>query len=96
MGQPGLVSWRQRGSAIWEGITLATRFRLRELVHKLGISQSELSRRSGVAFATINRLCTNATERVDLATLDRLSEALGCEPGELVERVPARARSRRT
>jgi len=64
---------------------VATRFRLRE---ELGdqMSQSELARLAGVSFATVNRLCTNATIRVDLDTLDRWSEVLGCEPGDLIER----------
>ena len=72
---------------------MVTRFRL---LDELGdrMSQSELSRRSGVSFATINRLCTNATARVDLATLDRLSAVLGCEPGDLLERVPSKKRRR--
>lgn len=58
------------------------------------MGQSELARRSGVSFATINRLCTNATERVDLATLDRLAAVLSMEPGELLEREPSRRQSR--
>ncbi len=64
---------------------VATRFRLRE---ELGdqMSQSELAREAGVSFATVNRLCTNATSRVDLDTLDRLSTVLECEPGDLIER----------
>lgn len=62
------------------------RFRLRALIDKAGMSQSELSRRSGVSFATINRMCTNATATVALETLDRLATALGVEPGELFER----------
>ena len=64
---------------------MATRFRLREELDDQ-MSQSELAREAGVSFATVNRLCTNATTRVDLDTLDRLSEVLGCEPGDLIER----------
>ncbi len=70
---------------------MVTRFRLHE---ELGdqMSQSELSRKAGVAFATVNRLCTNATSRVDLATLDKLSSVLGCEPGDLLERTKKKRR----
>jgi putative transcriptional regulator len=63
---------------------VATRFRLREILGDQ-MSQSELARQAGVSFATVNRLCTNATTRVDLETLDRLSAVLGCEPGDLIE-----------
>ncbi|MCH7714669.1 MAG: helix-turn-helix transcriptional regulator [Gemmatimonadetes bacterium] len=64
---------------------MVTRFRLKK---ELGdqMSQSELSRRSGVHVVTVNRICQNLTTRVDLATLDALSTVLGCEPGDLIER----------
>ena len=70
---------------------MATRFRL---VEELGdqMSQTELARRASVAFATVNRLCTNATSRVDLETLDKLSAVLGCEPGDLLQRVRRKRR----
>ena len=66
------------------------RFRLRRLLEKAGISQGELSRRSGISLSTVNRIATNSTTRVDLETLDRLSEALGCEPGDLIRRKRAK------
>lgn len=69
-------------------------FRLRELLEKRGISQSELSRQSGVSFATINRMCTNATREVSLDVLDKLSTLLRVEPGELLEREAKRKRAR--
>ena len=72
---------------------MLTQFRLAD---ELGdqMSQSELARRSGVSFATINRMCTNATATVALETLGRISTVLGCEPGDLVERVPKRRKRR--
>jgi transcriptional regulator with XRE-family HTH domain len=63
-----------------------TRFRLREILEEIGMSQSELSRQSGVSFATINRMCTNATRQVSLDTLERLAKALQREPTELIGR----------
>lgn len=65
---------------------LPTRFRLRELLEAAGISQSDFARQADVSFATINRLCTNATGQVSLETLDKVAAALGVEPGELLER----------
>lgn len=67
-----------------------TTFCLRELLEKLGLSQSELARRSGVSFATINRMCTNATSQVSLETLDKLADALGVAPGDLIAKEPAK------
>ena len=69
-------------------------FRLHAVLNAAGVSQSELSRRSGVSFATINRMCTNATGRISLDVLDRLCAALGVEPGELLERDKKRGRGK--
>ena len=60
------------------------------------MTQSELSRRSGVSLTTINRMANNLTGQVSLRTLESLSvvlsEMLGrkVEPGDLIERVPER------
>ena len=67
-------------------------FRLRELLEEVGISQSELSRQSGVSFATINRMCTNATKQVSLTVLDQLCNTLRVPVGDLFEYQPAKRR----
>lgn len=74
--------------------TVPVLFRLGEILAEMEepISQSELSRRSGVSMTTINAMVLNKTKQVSLATLDALSAALGVEPGELVEREPVRRR----
>jgi len=67
---------------------VTTRFRLQELLdaRKPPISQTELAKLAGVSFATVNRLCTNATAQVSLSTLDAIAAVLSVEPGELLER----------
>jgi transcriptional regulator with XRE-family HTH domain len=52
------------------------RFRLREVLEDAGISQTDFAREADLSFATINRLCTNATAQVSLETLDRIMSAL--------------------
>lgn len=73
---------------------MVTRFRLKE---ELGgqMSQSELARQSGVHYVTVNKICQNLTTRVDLATLDALSAALGVEPGELIVREKKQRRKKK-
>jgi putative transcriptional regulator len=78
-------------------MALAVRFRLHELLRQRReageeISQSELSRRSGVSMTTINAMANNKTAQVSLATLDALCEALDVEPGDLLERERERKR----
>ena len=77
---------------------MTVRFRLREILEEAGIGQSELSRSSGVSFATINRMCTNATRQVSLDVLEDLCAALKVDPGDVVVRdrwVPPRHDRRR-
>ncbi|HEY4131661.1 MAG TPA: helix-turn-helix transcriptional regulator [Gemmatimonadaceae bacterium] len=73
-----------------------TRFRLQELLEqrKPPMSQTELAKKAGLSFATVNRLCTNATSQVSLETLDKLADVLGVEPGELLEREGKRRKGR--
>lgn len=74
---------------------MAARFRLKELLEEKGMSQSELVRRAGVSYPTINGMVGNRTTRVDLSTLDAISKVLGCEPGDLLEREPKKHREKR-
>ena len=71
---------------------VAIRFRLHELLEEAGISQSELARRSGLSFVTINGIANNRIAGIKLTTLDALVSALGVEPGELFEQVADRRR----
>ena len=73
---------------------LAVRFRLHELLEEHGLSQSELARRSGISFVTVNGIANNKTKQVSLATLDALCGALDVEPGELLERDAPKRRGR--
>lgn len=73
-------------STMPEALELSARFRLKEQLEQSGMTQSELARRSVVSFVTINRMVANKTAQVSLKTLDALSKALGCEPGDLLER----------
>ncbi|MGE0554685.1 MAG: helix-turn-helix domain-containing protein [Gemmatimonadales bacterium] len=69
---------------------MPTRFRLAEVLDRLGVSQSELARRSGVSLRTVNRLCLNRTVQVSLETLDKLADALGVAPGDLIAKEAGR------
>ena len=74
---------------------MAVRFRLADVLAERTMTQSELSRRSGVSIVTVNGIANNRTTRVDLETLDKLCEVLEVEPGELLEReTPKRRRGR--
>lgn len=63
---------------------MAIRVRLRELLEKRGMAQTELQARSGLGYSTINALYHGKTERIEFATLDKLCEILKCEVGEIL------------
>lgn len=76
-------------------LSMAVRFRLADVLNERTMTQTELSRRSGVSIVTVNGIANNRTTRVDLETLDKLCEVLAVEPGELLERdAPKRKRAR--
>jgi len=58
------------------------RFLLKEIRQAKGMSQSELSRRTGISRNTIWKLESGLDITVMTGTLDKLSRALGCEIGD--------------
>lgn len=72
--------------------SVPVRFRLDQVLEERSLSQTELSRRSGVSLVTVNAIKQNRTRQVSLETLDKLCEALACEPGDLLEREPPKRR----
>ncbi|MCX7057277.1 MAG: helix-turn-helix transcriptional regulator [Proteobacteria bacterium] len=66
------------------------RLRLRELRERRGLSQTALGDLAGVKQARISELENGHGKRLNLDMLEQLADALGCEPGELIERVPAK------
>jgi putative transcriptional regulator len=51
-------------------------------------TQADLARKTGIRAATINEIYNEFAERVKLEHLDKICEALGCELGDLIQRVP--------
>ncbi len=66
---------------------MTIRVRLRDLLEKRGMAQTELQARSRLGYSTINALYHGKTERVEFATLDVLCDVLGCGVGDILEQV---------
>lgn len=64
-------------------------FRLLELRTAAGLTQAGLAAKAGVRQATVSELESSKGRRL-LVVMDKLARALGVEPGELLERAPAR------
>lgn len=61
------------------------RLRVAELRGVKGWTQDELARRAGVNRVTVARIEAGG-KRVDFEVLEKLADALGVEPGYLIER----------
>ncbi len=64
--------------------------RLKELRERAFLTQAELAKKSGIAEASINRI-EQGKHEARISTIRKLAEALGVEPGDLVEETARKA-----
>jgi DNA-binding Xre family transcriptional regulator len=69
------------------------RLRVKELAKARGLSMGKLSRLSDVSFTTIKRIFDDPYYSVTTHTLDKLANALGVTPADLIEFIPDREAS---
>ena len=69
--------------------------RLRELRQAKGMTQVELAERTGIDQGALSRIENGKTQAMDFDVMARLCDALGCEPGELLQRVGKRKKRSR-
>lgn len=63
---------------------MATKFRLKEILQEKGWTARKLAELSGVNERTVRDISNNNYTRVGLDVLHKLSQALNCEPGDLI------------
>jgi len=59
--------------------------KLGQLLEERGISQHEFSRLTGIRQPSINEMCRNQTQRLPLANLTKICEALDCGILDILE-----------
>lgn len=62
--------------------------KLDRLLVDRGLTLTDLARRVGIALPNLSLLKTGKVKELRLALLDALCRELGCQPGDLLERVP--------
>lgn len=62
---------------------------LDEVMAYRGISLTELSERVGITNANMSRIKTGKAKAIRFSTLDAICEALDCQPGDILGRIPA-------
>ncbi len=65
--------------------------KLDDLLHARRMTLTELAERIGITLANLSILKTGKARAVRFSTLEAICEALECQPGELIQFVPARA-----
>lgn len=61
-------------------------YKLMDLLNRKGMSKGELQELTGVSSATIAKLSNN--EYVSLNVVDKICQALECQPGDIMEYEP--------
>lgn len=59
--------------------------RLKVLLAEREMTQKELSEKTGVRLPTIVNISTGNIKELPIAVLDKLCDALDCQPGDLLE-----------
>jgi putative transcriptional regulator len=59
--------------------------KLDDLLHARRMTLTELAERMGITLANLSILKTGKARAIRFSTLEALCEALGCQPGDLLE-----------
>jgi len=71
------------------------KLRLSEILEERGKTLYGLWKQTGIRYATIWQMGKGEVARLNMDTLDRICEALECQPGDLLVRVESRKTRRR-
>jgi putative transcriptional regulator len=71
---------------------MAIRVNLDVLLARRGLTLSALAERVGVTLPNLSILKTNKARAIRFTTLDAICRELGCQPGDLLERVDRKVR----
>jgi putative transcriptional regulator len=63
--------------------------KLDDMLHERRMTLTELSERIGITLANLSVLKTGKARAIRFSTLDAICAALRCQPGDLLEFVPA-------
>lgn len=65
------------------------RLKVKQIAEAKGMSQRQLTLKSGLDIRIVQRVLRNPKTNITLATLDKLAAALGVDARELIESLPS-------
>lgn len=63
-------------------------YRLLDLLNRRSMTKEELRQQIGISSATMSKI--SAHKPVSLEVIDKICDALDCQPGDIIEHVPGR------
>jgi putative transcriptional regulator len=64
---------------------MAIQVKLDELLHRRRMTLTELAERVGITIVNLSILKTGKAKAIRFSTLEAICDALGCQPGDLLE-----------
>jgi putative transcriptional regulator len=64
-------------------------FNLKSLLNERGLTQIELSQKTGIRQPTISAICNNSIKELPVNVLEKICDFINCGPSDLIEIVPA-------
>ncbi len=84
------MSPRSRGADLDQDAAHRVSCRLDELLAARGMTLTELAERVGISVVNLSILKNDRARSIRFSTLTALCDALGCQPGDLLEVAPPR------
>lgn len=66
------------------------KFRVKVMLALNEMTQKELAERTGIRPPTVSAICTGAVKHLPVEALNKICDVLNCQPGDLMEFIPAK------
>lgn len=63
-------------------------FKLKQLLKDIGMSQKELSRRTGIRYGTISKMCNGSAPHITVDNLNTICNATKSKPADILDHDP--------
>lgn len=61
------------------------KFKVKVMLAMRGMTQKELAEKTGIRPPTVSAICTGAVKHFPIDALDKICQALDCQPADLME-----------
>ncbi len=69
---------------------MPVKFKLKVLLAMHDMTQKDLAEKTGIRPPTISAICTNTIKQIPIGVIEKICDALDCQPCDLIEYKPHR------